>query len=171
MRIRLRGLPVSYPAHPHLTLRGFPPGTALRDIQALASSWAESVPALSVELDGAFTFPTPLQIVVLRVRKSAPLVDAFLQLDAASRQAGLPDWPEAQRRSPDSWVFHISLAYCGDLASSVWSDLQATIPSLKLPRVSCIVAQAELVAFDDGREVSGGSYALSGDCGNERPGW
>jgi 2'-5' RNA ligase len=163
LRVRLRGLPVSYPAHPHVTLKGFPAGTALGDVRSLVARWAAKIAPLSLEIEGSAAFPSPHQVVVLRVRKTAPLFQAFLDLAEAARESGLADWPEAQRRPADSWIFHVSLVYCEALAAPEWSSLEAVVPRLTMPRVSCIVEQVEVVAFDDGREMPGGTYALAGE--------
>ena len=63
----------------------------------------------------------------------------------------------------EEWVFHISLAYCSKLSVAEWRELVQFIETLQIPNVSCVQKTVEIVAFDGGREYSGGIHSLSGE--------
>src|SRR6185503_146036 len=82
---RLAGLPVSYPAHPHVTLAGFPKGTDLESVRELVAQWTPTIAHLKVELERASVFPAPFQIVIAQVRKTVALFDALASLRELAR--------------------------------------------------------------------------------------
>jgi hypothetical protein len=63
---------------------------------------------------------------------------------------------------PEQWIFHMSLAYCGKLATeAVWETARFFGESQSVGSgAQCTVDSAEIVAFDDGRERLGGIVAL-----------
>lgn len=156
LREGLEGLPVTYPACPHVTLAGFAAGTPIGELQSLVASWAAGVPPLGLELEGLSVFPSPFQVVILEVRNTPPLVAAMARLRAASDRAG---FAEATATPVDEWRFHISLAYCPELTEAQWRDVQDFVGTLPPPHGAEEVATAELVSFEDG-ECSGGAFAL-----------
>jgi 2'-5' RNA ligase len=158
-RQRLRGLPVSYPARAHVTLCGFAAGTTLEAVQELVGAWAKTVPELSLEAECLSTFPSPFQIVILQVRKVAPLFAALATLRARAKDDRLPIstvMPVAR------WTFHMSVAYCSKLDEGAWREVGEFAGSVQVPTAKGSVSTAEVVAFDDGREYSGGLFALEG---------
>ena len=161
LRERLFGLPVSYPASAHVTLAAFAPGTPLHTVQDVTTLWAHSVPPLLIEPERLDTFPAA-QIVMMQVRKARGLVEALTGLWRLSKASGLT---LSTPVSADQWNFHMSLAYCSGLNASSWQELTRSIESVEIPWMHCLVREAEIVAFDGGREYSGGAFSLDGARG------
>lgn len=158
LRQQLSGLPVSYTARAHVTLAGFAAGTPLESVQDLVSGWIGDVPALRIEVQRATSFPTPFQIAILQVVKTPALFAALQGLRRKAQERGL----SVSAITPaEEWVFHMSLAYCSNLNATEWGRLVPLIEMLHVPRASCMVETVEIVAFDAGREFSGGIQPLS----------
>jgi len=157
LRHRLSVFPVSYPARAHVTLTGFSAGTALEVVQQLVQSWARGVPALRIEVARLGVFPTPFQTVVVQVRRTSELFRALVSLRERARDQRLAI---STPIPPAGWIFHMSLAYFAGLSVPVWNELTEFIQDLELPLTHCMVTEAEVVAFDEGRECSGGVYPL-----------
>lgn len=165
VRAQYSDLAISYPARAHVTLKGFPAGTQLEEVQALVHAWAAGVPSLRIEVERITVFPFPFQVVIVQVRKTATLFHALTSLRALAKQQGLPDWPKGTIPSVDDWIFHMSVAYCSTLSAADWTTMTSFSEKLTAPSVSCLVQEAEVVAFDEGREYSGGVFPLSGHGG------
>lgn len=163
----LSRLPLSSPARPHVTLRGFPAGTPLAQVQALVQSWAPGISPLRIEVEGVGTFPPPFKTVVVRIRRTPPLVHALASLRDLARERALPDLPGGAP-SVDEWIFHMTVAYCAPLAEDEWAELTRRVATLSVLPATCVVRQAEVAALDDLRESSGGFYPLTGDDGRRR---
>jgi 2'-5' RNA ligase len=157
VRERLQGLPVSYPARAHVTLCGFAAGTPLVDVEKLVRSWAVAVPPLRIELAGLGWFPPPFQIVICEVRKTPALVVALTGLRALAEGASL----RVSTVVPlEQWRFHMSVAYCSRLPEAEWLDIVAFVQTSEARHAQDEVKAAEIVAFDNGHEYSGGSIGL-----------
>jgi 2'-5' RNA ligase len=150
--------PVSYPNIGHVTLRGYPAGTNAEDIGRAVERWATRSPPLDLESEGLSIFGEPDRIVVLVIRKTPELADAYQRLLGESLSTGLPDWPG--RISAEDWVFHMSVAYCRALNDEAWTRAVELARSLKPAAGLHRADQAELVAFDGGVERRVGSYVL-----------
>ena len=150
---------VSYPAEAHVTLAGFPTGAPLESIRDLVAQWARSVPPLRLEVEGAGYFPAPFQVVMLRVRRTTELVDALSSLRARAEERELGD-PSATVPAAD-WIFHMSVAYCSSLSGPAWAAVTQFVDGIQLAAAQCVVGEAEIVAFDDNHEYSGGIVELS----------
>ncbi len=157
VRDRLSGLPVSYPAQPHVTLAGFARGTPLREVQELVDEWSPTVAPLRLEVERVASFPAPSQIVIVQVRKTPELFEAMAGLRGLAERWLLP---VASLTPVDEWIFHLSVAYCRLLSAEAWSDVTAFLDPVEAPMVDCVVDQAELVVYDDGQEQSGDIYTL-----------
>jgi 2'-5' RNA ligase len=157
IRERLRGLPVSYPARAHVTLCGFAAGTSLHAVQELVRSWALAVPPLRIELARVSAFPSPFQIVIVEVRKTPALFSALAGLRARAQDERLTI---STVMPVEKWTFHISVAYCSQLEATAWQEITQLAEMFQVPAVHDDVSVAEVVAFDEGREYSGGMYAL-----------
>lgn len=157
VRRQLPAMPVSYPARAHVTLGGFAAGTALEAVQEVVKAWARSVPPLLIEVERLSVFPPPFQIAIVQVRKSEELFEALASLWRRSEMRGLA---LSTVVPADQWIFHMSVAYCSGLSASTWHELTQLVESVQLPSARCVVGEAEVVAFDDGREYSGGVFSL-----------
>jgi len=157
LRQQLAALPVSYPAQAHVTLCGFAAGTPLAAVQDLVQAWARSVPPLVIQVERVASFPPPFQVVIVQVRRTPELFAAL---------AGLRQRAEAQQLAVstpvpvDRWIFHMSVAYCSELSTPDWHELTSSLETLRVLPVHCTVEEAEVVAFDEGREYSGGTYSF-----------
>ena len=160
LRSLLKDAPVSYPNTAHVTMRAFPAGTDLDTIGQTVEVWARATKPLHLDVDGVSVFGSPFQIVVVVIRKTPELADAYRRLLDESLRAGLPDWPGTI--AIDEWVFHLSVAYCGDLDVRAWERVAELVPSLT-PNEGCDIAgNVELVAFEGRREHAVGTFALRG---------
>ena len=157
LRQRLAGLPTSFPACAHVTLAGFPAGTPLDAVQDLVAGWARGVPALRLSVERAASFPAPFQIAVLEVRKTEALFAALLGIRQQAEQRGLR---LVESIPAEEWTFHMSLAYCPNLSADEWAGVAQFMEAMRVPKVSEMQRTVEIVAFDEGREHSGGVYSL-----------
>ncbi len=157
VRQRLSALPVSYPARAHVTLCGFAAGTALAAVQEVVGAWARSVPPLLIDVERVTAFPPPFQVVVVQVRKTPELFAALASLRRRAEERGLG---LSTLVPADQWIFHMSVAYCAGLSPSAWFELTRFVETFQVPPAMCVVAEAEVVAFDEGREYSGGVFSL-----------
>jgi 2'-5' RNA ligase len=155
---RLVGLPVSYPAHPHVTLAGFPKGTLVNSVQQLVAEWAAATSDLKLEVERVSIFPTPFQTVIVQVRKTAELMNAFVSLRELASEHKLAQLSTIQ---PIEWIFHMSVAYCSSLEPSAWTKVSSFVETLHIVPAQCVVGEAEIVAFDDGHEHLSGVVCLS----------
>jgi 2'-5' RNA ligase len=151
---------VTYPAEPHVTLRGFPVGTDLTILRSVVATWADSVPPLDLTIEDLSAFPPPHKVPILKIRRTRELVRAFMSLAGLASAAKLPEFPNVP--SPDDWVFHLSIAYCLAVDDATWSAVSSLVASRAGITASCIVDHAELVDYDGGVEQLGGAYELLG---------
>jgi 2'-5' RNA ligase len=158
LRRRLAGLPASYVARAHVTLGGFAAGVPIEAVQQLVAGWTPRVPSLRIEVERATSFPPPFQIAVLQVQKTPELFGALQDLWRMAEERGLP---LCTTIPAEQWVFHMSLAYCSRLGDADWSALARFIETMDVPPASCVQETVEVVAFDDGKEYSGGIHTLS----------
>src|SRR6266508_3283767 len=149
---------VSYPAQAHVTLTGFPKGTQLELVRELVAQWAPSVLPLRLKVETAGYFPAPFQIVLLQIRKTPELFEALASLRTRAAQRGLGD---AGMVPAADWIFHMSVAYCSSLSSQAWSAVTEFVDGLSVQAAHFVVGEAEIVAFDNSQEYSGGVFELS----------
>ena len=145
---RLRGLPVGYPNAGHVTLRGFPPGTDYDRVSQVLDVWSKETPPLVVETERPGYFGPPHQAIILRVRRTDALVTAYARLAELADRAGLPAIAETGRPI-EEWIFHVSVLYCRAVPAADWARVVELVERLSLPTARCVVADAELVCFDD----------------------
>jgi 2'-5' RNA ligase len=157
LRRELAALPVSYPAHAHVTLCGFAAGALLGAVQDLARSWAPSVQPQVIEVERVSSFPPPFQVVIIHVRKTPRLSAALADL---RRRAEALQLPVSTLVPVGQWIFHMSVAYCSELSIPDWHELTSSVETLRVLPAHCTVEEAEVVAFDEGREYSGGTYSF-----------
>jgi len=150
-------LPISYIARAHVTLGGFPKGTRLESVQELARVWAPAVSSLRVEVKQVGFFVSPFQLLFLQVRKTPELLHALISLRSLAGQHGLR---VADEVPVVDWTFHMSVGYCASLDSADWDAVTRSAATMAVPSAHCTVGEAEVAAFDDGREFSGGVYRL-----------
>jgi hypothetical protein len=163
MKTRFPGWQISYPSHAHVTLGGFPKGTPVSSIQALASEWAAETPPLRLEVECAAIFPSPFQIVIVQIRRTADLLSALLRLRGLARKRGI----QAIETIPAAdWIFHMSVAYCSSLTASDWGEVSNLVENTKIGAAQCLVEDVEIVAVDEGHEYAPGSVRLAARASN-----
>jgi hypothetical protein len=114
---------------------------------------------LRLEVERAGYFPSPLQIVILHIRKTTELFDALASLRARAKQRELGD---AGMVPAADWIFHMSVAYCSLLSSPAWAAVTHFVEGVSVQAAQCVIGEAEIVAFDNSQEYSGGIFELSG---------
>jgi 2'-5' RNA ligase len=164
-RERLQGRPVSYPARAHVTLCGFAAGTPLQSVQELVRTWALKAMPLRIEIDRVSWFPPPFQIVIVEIRKTSALCSALVDLRAQAERRRLV---VSTVVPVEQWRFHMSVAYCSGLGEAAWHEVVELAGTVGVPAVHDDVGVVEVVAFDDGREYSGGVYALGASATEAR---
>lgn len=157
LRQRLAGLPASFPSCAHVTLAGFEPGTPLESVQGLVADWVRGARPMRISVERAASFPPPFQIALLQVRTTPALLAALRGLREMAIQRGLA---VVTGVPVEEWVFHMSLAYCPNLSADEWAGVARFMETLRVPRVSAMQRMVEIVAFDEGKEHSGGVYPL-----------
>jgi 2'-5' RNA ligase len=158
VRARLASLPVSYPARAHVTLCRFAAGADLATVQDLVRTWAATTPPLCVDAERPGTFPSPFQVVFVEVRKTPELFAALSSLRRAAEARGIA-MPTAV--PPEEWIFHMSVAYCAGLDAQAWDQVTRFVNVLPAADARGVVYEAEVVAFDNGQEHSGGVFPLT----------
>jgi hypothetical protein len=133
--------------------------TSLEAVRELVNEWARDVPPLQIEVEQINEFPSPFQIVIIQIRRTFNLSVALSRLRERARQRSLDDLATV---APADWIFHLSLVYGSSLSAASWATVSESVHQLTVPTAQCLVPEVEIVAFDDGQELSGGVVALSG---------
>jgi len=68
------------------------------------------------------------------------------------RQADARGLVRSTQLPVEDWIFHMSLAYCSSLSPTAWRELTAFIEPIRMPPATCVVSEADVVAFDNGHE-------------------
>ncbi|OAN35301.1 hypothetical protein A4X16_05155 [Microbacterium sp. H83] len=145
----LRHVRVPHPHTGHVTLRGFFEPERREQLRDLIRSWAGRQPPIDVAVDAVDVFPSPWQIVILRLARRASLIDAYSSLTAALDRTDVRRLGEL---SLDEWTFHLSIVYGTDLAPDRWAALaRASVRDLPV-RPSETISEAELVWYEGGIE-------------------
>jgi 2'-5' RNA ligase len=151
---------VSSPAQAHVTLAGFAAGAPLEIVQTIVEEWSRTVPPLGLDIERLTLFPPPFQVVALQVRKTPTLFEALASLRALGVNRGLT---LSTVVPAEQWIFHVSLLYGASLDEATWRRLGAVGGSLEPPQGRDVAVAAEVVAFDQACEHSGGVYTLRAD--------
>ncbi|MEV4736102.1 MULTISPECIES: 2'-5' RNA ligase family protein [unclassified Microbacterium] len=142
---------IPHPHTGHVTLRGFYEPEGRDELRALIRGWAAQQAPIEIIVDAVDQFPTPWQIVILRLARSASLVSAYSTLTEALDRT---DFRRLGELSLEDWTFHLSVAYGKTLPTAEWDDLaRASVRDLA-DRPSEIISEAELVWYDGGVEHS-----------------
>jgi 2'-5' RNA ligase len=146
---------LSYIAEAHVTLCGFEKHADLSAVQALAREWAPTVDAPSIAIERVGSFPPPSKVVMLEVRRTPELVAALATIREACARHGLRF---TETIPVEAWTFHMSVAYGAALRTSEWEEVAAFAQTIDVAREQCRGDDAEIVAFEGGREYSGGVF-------------
>ncbi len=138
-----------HPYTEHVTLRGFYEPQRRSEVADLVREWATHQHPIEIVADAVDTFLAPWQIVIMRLARTASLIEAYSSLTAALAQTDLRRLDELPL---DDWIFHLSIVYGKTLAPDAWADLERTSRRELTEHPRCLVAEAELVWYEDGVE-------------------
>lgn len=145
----LRRARMPHPHTGHVTLRGFYEPERRDELRELVHEWAARQAPIEVTVEAVDVFPTPWQIVILRLARSASLIAAYSTLTSALEAT---DFRRLGELSLEDWTFHLSVVYGKTLSPEEWETLaRASVRDLD-DRPSETVTAAELVWYEGGVE-------------------
>ncbi|MHA7984626.1 2'-5' RNA ligase family protein [Rathayibacter sp. CAU 1779] len=140
---------ISHPRTGHVTLRGFYEPTRVQELRDALATWATQQEPLELQVDAVDGFPTPFQILIARLHRSAPLVDAYARL---SSSLDATDFQRIGELPLDQWIFHMSLIYCNALSADDWQLAYEKNSRDVKSRPSELLTEAEFVWYENGTE-------------------
>lgn len=140
-----------HPHTEHVTLRAFYEPARRGEVSELVREWAARQSPVEIVAEAIDTFPAPWQIVITRLARTAPLVEAYASLTSALVQTDIRRLDELR---PEDWIFHLSVVYGKALSPEAWIELERTSQRELVERPSCVVTEAELVWYEDGIEYA-----------------
>lgn len=141
--------PVKHPHTEHVTLRAFYEPERREEVAALVREWAAKQSPIDVVVEAVDTFPAPWQVVIMRLERTASVVNAYRTLTNALEQT---DFRRLDELSIDDWIFHLSVVYGKTLTADAWTELERASRRDLPERPACRVAEAELVWYSGGTE-------------------
>lgn len=143
------GADTRHPHTEHVTLRAFHEPERRTDVSALIRRWAAAQHPIEVTAEAIDSFPTPWQILIVRLARDPALVAAYTSLTAALEQT---DYRRLDELSVDEWTFHLSVIYGRRLDATTWLEFARASVS-ELPwQPSETIAEVEFVWYEDGAE-------------------
>lgn len=138
-----------HPHTGHVTLRGFYEPERREELASLIRDWAAVQHPVELVADAVDVFPSPWQIVIARLARTASLVSAYASLTAVLEQTDVRRLGEL---SLEDWTFHLSVVYGKTLVPERWHAL-ASATRRELPEAPAeTVTEAELVWYEGGVE-------------------
>lgn len=138
-----------HPHTEHVTLRGLHEPERREEVAVLVRAWAARQHPIEITGEAIDTFAAPWQIVIMRLARTTPLVNAYSSLtDALDRT----DFRRLGELPIEDWVFHLSVVYGKTLAPDAWTALEHASRRELSERPSSIVTEAEFVWYEDGTE-------------------
>jgi 2'-5' RNA ligase len=157
LREALADAPVFYPAAAHLTLCGFAAGTPIEALRRCTEAWASETPELDLAAVRIDAFPPPAQVASVEIRRTPELVAAVSRL----RELAADHQLVVSTTTPlEAWTPRMSLVYGARLDAAAWQRVKDRTQGMIWPAASGTVRAAEILAFDAGREQTGGEVAL-----------
>ncbi|GAB3600102.1 2'-5' RNA ligase family protein [Microbacterium tumbae] len=141
--------PLTWPHTEHITLRGFFEPERREELAALIRTWAAAQHPIDVVAEAVDAFPSPWQIVIVRLARTASLTAAYASLTRALEPTGFRRLDE---RPLEDWTFHLSAVYGRQLDAASWSRLEQASCRPLPDRPGETIAEAELVWYSDGAE-------------------
>ena len=138
-----------HPHTEHVTLRGFHEPDRRRALAELIRDWASLQHPIEVTAEAIDTFPTPWQILIVRLARTAGLVAAYSSLTAALERT---DFRRLDERDVEDWTFHLSVVYGKSLDPVAWEEFAQASVSELLWQPKETIAEAEFVWYEDGVE-------------------
>lgn len=138
-----------HPHTEHVTLRGFYEPERRGELGALVRKWAARQHPIEIVAETIDTFPAPWQVVIMRLARTASLVDAYASLSTALEQT---DFRRLDELALEDWIFHLSVVYGKTLPADAWTELERGALRELAEQPRCVVEEAELVWYQDGLE-------------------
>ncbi|WP_231554969.1 2'-5' RNA ligase family protein [Microbacterium sp. ZOR0019] len=143
------GMPLRYPHTEHVTLRGFFEPERREELGELVRAWAAQQSPIEIIGDAVDEFPTPWQILVVRLARTTSLVSAYSSLTDALDRTDLRRIGELPL---EEWTFHLSVLYGKTLDAATWDRVVQEEARSLTPQPAEVVREAELVWYQDGAE-------------------
>lgn len=143
------GTSVRRPHTGHVTLRGFYEPERREELATLVGSWAAEQGPIEISAEAVDEFPTPWQIVIVRLARTASLVSAYSTL---TTELDATDFRRLGELPLEEWTFHLSVLYGKTHDPVEWTRFaEAESRTFALTPVETIT-EAELVWYEDGIE-------------------
>ena len=140
-----------HPHTGHVTLRGFYEPERTAELAALMRTWAAEQSPIEIVCEAVDAFPSPWQILILRLARTDSLVSAYASL---TRMLDATDFRRLGELSLEEWTFHLSLVYGKTLAGTDWEAIEsARVEDLSDP-IQETISEVELVSYSGGEERS-----------------
>jgi len=143
------GMPLRHPHTEHVTLRGFFEPERREELGELVRAWAAQQSPIEIIGDAVDEFPTPWQILVVRLARTTSLVSAYSSLTDALDRTDLRRIGELPL---EEWTFHLSVLYGKTLDAAAWDRVVQEEACSLTPQPAEVVREAELVWYQDGAE-------------------
>lgn len=140
---------VTYPHTGHVTLRGFCEPDRVEHLKEVVREWAADQSFIDLRVDAIDSFPAPFQIVIARLERTPSLVEAYAGLTAMLDKTNFNRIGEL---SLDDWTFHMSIAYCSELADDDWEGARTSLERGLAERPVDVVSEVEFVWYQGGVE-------------------
>ena len=140
---------VPHPRSGYVTLRGFAEPARRELLSAMLHEWAAGQRPVDVVAEAVDAFPAPLQIVMVRLTRTASLTSTYSSLSAA---LATTDFQRPDERPVEASTFHLPLIHAKDLAPAVWTELAHKSRRSLGSRPSERISQAEFVWYEGGTE-------------------
>ncbi|PJJ70716.1 2'-5' RNA ligase superfamily protein [Diaminobutyricimonas aerilata] len=147
----------THPHAGHVTLRGFHEPRRVESLKNFIADWAAEQTPVTMNVDTLDGFPPPFRVAILRLARSPSLVDAYASLTHALERT---DFARVGELPVDDWIFHMSVAYCGDMPDDRWSELHRTVTDSPLRSASEVLSEIEFVWYEQGEHRE--TFALDG---------
>ncbi len=163
---RLAGARASAPSA-HVTLKAFgssgSPVTAEDQtrIVALVGAWADGRAPIELRPERLGVFDEDGAIPFVGVAQTDTLTSAMHELWQRAADEGLPAG-YSDAIGLQAWIPHLSLAYVRAFPAAGWEEFLAWLAAADVGNISCVVHEAELVAYDDAGERRLGVFPLDG---------
>ena len=147
MGVLVASLP--HPNSGHVTLRGFFEPERVEALRDRVRSWGAVTPAIELRIEAVDGFPPPFQVVIARLTRRDSLVDAYTSLTEVLDST---DFRRIGELPLDEWVFHLSVAYAGELDGPGWDALLSGYQREIVPAPAECVSSVDFVWYDDDGE-------------------
>ncbi|MGW8481928.1 2'-5' RNA ligase family protein [Microbacterium sp. NPDC055903] len=141
--------PITWPHTEHVTLRGFFEPHRREEVAAVIRAWAAERHPIEIVADAVDSFPSPWQIILVRLARTATLTRAYADL---TRALGDTDLRRLDERPLEEWTFHLSAVYAKLLDAARWAELERASVRELAERPSETIAEAEFVWYEGGVE-------------------